>query len=218
MDLNKQMNLVLQQCESINLQKLKLDTLLIIVHHLLSDYKKMQLPKDEKEMKFIHDNVKNLKNYLDNNIVTSETLSYVFQNQNKSSTLKKISTNLEPMRAYYKFLTSIFSSQLKKGSYWIPELLAFSLIYSYKKEFEKSFCSYTFIESFPIEKILNIYNENNIAVKKNISQKENIPTWKVKTSLDEMYDLSEYMIKKYLTYNFKINTKRVSKTRKKRRR
>ncbi|MFK2823586.1 hypothetical protein ACOJTA_05245 [Malaciobacter sp. WC5094] len=218
MNLNKQLNLVLQECESINLQKLKLDTLLIIVHHLLSDYKKMQLPKSENDMKFIHENVKNLKIYLDNNIVTSETLSYVFKNQNKSSTLKKISINLEPMRAYYKFLTSIFSSQLKKGSYWIPELLAFSLIYNYKKEFEKSFCSYTFIDSFPIEKILNIYNENNIAVKKNISQKEEIPTWKVKTSLDEMYDLSEYMIKKYLSYSFKINTKRVSKTRKKRRR
>lgn len=32
-----------------------------------------------------------------------------------------------------------------------------------------------------------------------------------------MYDISEIMIKKYLEFNFKVNEKRVSKNRKKRR-
>jgi hypothetical protein len=142
---------------------------------------------------------------------------YIFQNENKSLLLKKISTNIQPMRAYYKFLTSIFSSKLEKGSYWIPELLAFSLIYNYKKEFGKSFGSYDFIDNFPVEKILDIYNKNNIAVKKELATKENKSTWEIKTSLDQMYDISESMINKYINYNFKINTKRVSKSRKKRR-
>jgi hypothetical protein len=216
-DLNKQLDLVLKECESINLRKLKLDTLLIIVNHLLSDYQKMQLPKDENDTKIILSHIRNLKEYLDNNIITPKTMIYIFQNENKSLLLKKISTNIQPMRAYYKFLTSIFSSKLEKGSYWIPELLAFSLIYNYKKEFGKSFGSYDFIDNFPVEKILDIYNKNNIAVKKELATKENKSTWEIKTSLDQMYDISESMINKYINYNFKINTKRVSKSRKKRR-
>lgn len=216
-DLNHQLNLVLRQCESINLRKLKLDTLLIIVNHLLSDYEKMQLPKGEGETKVILNHIRSLKEYLDNNIITPDTMFYIFQNENKSLLLKKISTNIQPMRAYYKFLTSIFSSKLEKGSYWIPELLAFSLIYNYKKEFGKSFGSYDFIDNFPVEKILDIYNKNNIAVKKEISSKENKSTWEIKTSLDQMYDISESMIKKYIDFTFKINTQRVSKSRKKRR-
>jgi hypothetical protein len=177
----------------------------------------MQLPKDENDTKIILSHIRNLKEYLDNNIITPKTMIYIFQNENKSLLLKKISTNIQPMRAYYKFLTSIFSSKLEKGSYWIPELLAFSLIYNYKKEFGKSFGSYDFIDNFPVEKILDIYNKNNIAVKKELATKENKSTWEIKTSLDQMYDISESMINKYINYNFKINTKRVSKSRKKRR-
>ncbi len=215
-DLNQQLDLLLKQCETLNLRKLKLDTLLIVVNHLLSDYSKMQLPKGEEDTKVILSHIRSLKEYLDNNIITPDTLFYIFQNENKSLLLKKISTNIQPMRAYYKFITSIFSSKLEKGSYWIPELLAFSLIYNYKKEFGKSFGSYTFLDNFPVEKILDIYNKNNIAVKKELALKDNKSTWEIKTSLDQMYDISESMIYKYLNYNFKIN-KRVSKSRKKRR-
>lgn len=218
MDLNRQLNLVLNQCSSINLQKLKQDTLLIIVHHLLKDYKNIQMNINQNDVEYIQSSFKKLKEYLDNNIVTGETLSYLFQNQNQSELMKKICINLEPMRAYYKFLTKIFASKIKKGSHFIPEILALSLIQTYKKEFGKSFISYSFIETFPTEKIFDIYNKNNLEIKKELSKKdENLSFWQIKTNLDEMYDLSEIMVKKYIEFNFKINENRVSKSRKKRR-
>ena len=120
------------------------------------------------------------------------------------------------MRVYYQYLTSLFSNKITKGSFWIPELLAFSLIHYFKKEYQKSFINHPLIEDFPTEKLLNIYNKNNIEIKKHISKSEDINSWKVKTNLDEMYDLSEFMIKKYLEFNYKINEKRVSKVRTKR--
>ncbi len=225
MDKNEQLKLVLQHCNSFNLKKLKADTLLLIIHSLLCDYEKIKIEDDSKkdilpisdlEIEFINKSVHDLRNYLENNIVVSETFFYIFKNKNQSPLFLKIAKNLEPMRVYYQYLTSLFSNKITKGSFWIPELLAFSLIHYFKKEYQKSFVNHPIIQDFPTEKLLNIYNKNNIEIKKHISKNENINTWKVKTNLDEMYDLSEFMIKKYLEFNYKINEKRVSKSRVKR--
>jgi len=225
MDKNEQLKLVLQHCNSFNLKKIKVDTLLLIIHALLCDYEKVDikdstkkdiLPIDNYEIEFINKSVHELKSYLEKSIVISPTLLYIFNNKNQSPVFKKISRNMEPMRVYYQYLTSLFSNKIKKGSFWIPELLAFSLIHYFKKEYQKSFFNHAIIEEFPAEKILNIYNKNNIEIKKHISKDQQINSWKVKTNLDEMYDLSEFMIKKYLEFNYKINDKRVSKIRNKR--
>lgn len=224
---DRQFNLVLKQCESINLKKLKIDTLLLVVQFLLKDYKKMdanQIPDpmticaSKDEINFINSSVNSLKTYLDNNIIVSDTLFYLFKNKDQSALFNKITRNLEPMKAYYKYLINIFSTKLKHGSNWIPELLAFSLIYNYKKEHNKSFALYPELDNYPIDKLINIYNKNNLELKKRIAQEKNTSAWKIKTNIDEMYDTSEVMVQKYLTYNFKINAKRVSKTRVKKRR
>jgi len=225
MDKNEQLKLVLKHCNSFNLKKLKVDTLLLIIHSLLCDYEKIDIKDESKkdilpinsyEIEFINRSVHDLKNYLENNIVVNETFLYIFKNKNQSPLFLKIAKNLEPMRVYYQYLTSLFSNKITKGSFWIPELLAFSLIHYFKKEYQKSFINHPLIEDFPTEKLLNIYNKNNIEIKKHISKTEDINSWKVKTNLDEMYDLSEFMIKKYLEFNYKINEKRVSKVRTKR--
>lgn len=225
MDKNRQLNLALNHCSSFNLKKLKVDTLLLIVHNLLCDYEQINtnnissnhdLNIDENEIKYISKSVTELRDYLENNIIVSQTMIHLFKNQNQSKVFTKIAKNLEPMRMYYKYLTSIFSAKLESGSHWIPELLAFSLIYNFKKEHEKSFINHPFIDNLPIDTILNIYNKNNIKIKKTLCEKNNTSSWRIKTNLDEMYDLSEFMIKKYLEYNYKINATRVSKTRVKR--
>ncbi len=221
-----QFKLVLKQCEGINLQKLKIDTLLLVVHTLLNDFEKLEfsdesnpmlIKSSKSDINLINKSVQSLKNYLDSNIIHRDTLVNLFKNTNQSELNNRIKRNLEPMKVYYKYITAIFSTKLQKGSMWIPELLAFSLIYNYKKEHGKSLNLYPVIDNFPIETILKIYNKNNLELKKNIANTDNENTWKVKTNIDEMYDVSELMIKKYLNYNFKINQKRVSKTRAKKR-
>lgn len=222
MNKDKQFKLVLNQCETINLKKLKINTLLLVVHFLLKDYKKMEtnitpdpmtICASKEELTFINTSVNSLKTYLDNNIIVSDTLFYLFKNRTQSPLYSKITRNLEPMKAYYKYLINIFSTKLSNGSNWIPELLAFSLIYNYKKEHDKSFSFFPEIDNFPMDKLINIYNKNNLELKKRIAAEDNISVWKVKTNIDEMYDTSEVMVKKYLDYNFKINESRVSKTR-----
>ena len=226
MDQNNQFKLVLKQCESINLQKLKVDTLLLVVHTLLSDFDRLEytdqsnpmlITASKSDLELINKSVANLKNYLDNNIINRDTLINLFNNKSQSALHGKIVRSLEPMKVYYKYITAIFSTKLQKGSLWIPELLAFSLLYNYKKEYGKSLILHPFVDNFPADTILRIYNKNNLELKKNRSQVENENVWKVKTNIDEMYDVSEIMVKKYLNYNFKINEKRVSKTRRKKR-
>ena len=226
MDQNNQFKLVLKQCESINLQKLKVDTLLLVVHTLLSDFDRLEytdqsnpmlITTSKSDLELINKSVASLKNYLDNNIINRDTLINLFKNKSQSALHGKIVRSLEPMKVYYKYITAIFSTKLQKGSLWIPELLAFSLLYNYKKEYGKSLILHPFVDNFPVDTILRIYNKNNLELKKNRSQVENENVWKVKTNIDEMYDVSEIMVKKYLNYNFKINEKRVSKTRRKKR-
>lgn len=212
---NRQFELLLKECESINLKRLKLNTLLLVVHFLISDYEKPQL-LDEKDSLFVDDSISKLKEYIEENIIVSNSLVYLYKNRHQTALLNALATKLEPMKAYYIFLTNIFKIKLTKGSNWLPELLGFSLIYNYKKEFEKSFVLHPFIEDFPIEEIIEIYNKNNIELKKEMCEEEKLNLWKIKTPLDNMYDLSEFMIKKYMEFNFKINPKRVSKSRKKR--
>lgn len=225
MQQDKQFQLAIEQCKTINLKKLKIDTFLLVIHFLLKDYEKidpnkipdpMTICASKEEIQFINNSVANLKNYLENNIIVSDTLFSIFKEQNKSLIFDKLSRNLEPMKIYYKHLINTFSSRLKNGSDWIPELLAFSLIYNYKKEHNKSFLSYPELENIAIEKIVNIYNKNNLELKKRISEKSGISTWKIKTNIDEMYDVSELMVMKYLQYNYKINPSRNSKNRDKR--
>jgi len=227
MDKNKQLKLALNHCTSFNLKKLKVDTLLLIVHNLLCDYKEIdieniskncELDINKNDIKQISKTVYDLKEYLDNNIIVSETMVHLFQNQNQSKVFSKIAKNLEPMRVYYKYLRSIFSAKINSGTHWVPELLAFSLIYNYKKEYDKSFINHPFIDKLQVENILNIYNKNNIKIKKALKDNEDKNSWKIKTNLDEMYDLSEFMINKYLEYTYKINSSRISKSRVKRKR
>ena len=226
MNENNQFKLVLRQCETINLPKLKVDTLLLVVHTLLSDFDKLEysdpentmvVTASENDLELINNSVDSLKKYLDNNIINKDTLINLFKYQNQSPMHNKILKNLEPMKVYYKYLRTIFSTKLQEGSLWIPELLAFSLLYNYKKEHGKSLVLHPFVDNFNFESILKIYNKNNLELKKNRNKKENESIWKIKTNIDEMYDISEIMVKKYLNYNFKINEKRVSKTRRKKR-
>lgn len=226
MDQNRQFNLVLNQCQTVNLKKLKLDTLLMIVHHLLRSYQKENfrnpsndtvIDVTQDELDFIDKNICSLHKYLENNIITANTLFQIFKSQNESILMKKVAKNLEPMKVYYKYLTTLFSSKLSSGSQWIPELFAFSMLYNYKKEYGKSLSTYPFLDEFPIEKIIDIFNKNNLELKKRVSKRDNIDLWKVKTVLDDMYNSSEFMTEKYIQYNFKINEKRVSKSRNKKR-
>ena len=171
----------------------------------------------QEELDFIEKHICSLHKYLDNNIITTQTLFEIFKNKNQSVLNKQIALNLEPMKVYYTYLTNLFSTKLSSGSQWIPELFAFSLLYSYKKEDGKSLSTYHLLEDFPFDKIIDIYNKNNLEIKKKLCERDNINVWKVKTLLDEMYSSSEFLAKKYIQYNFKINEKRVSKTRNKKR-
>ena len=223
MSANPQINLALKKCESINLKKMKSDTLLMVVAHLLKEFEEIKANDEtdsvimtSNDAHFINNETQNLINFLNENVMDSSTLSYIFQNKNSCPIARKLSVHLEPMRAYYKYIISIFSTKLNKGSHWIPELLAFSLIHSYKKEFGKSFSNHPFLENFQIDEIIDVYFSKNVQLKKQLAKENNEPIWKIQTVIDEMYEISEYMVEKYISYNYKINSNRVSKTRKRR--
>lgn len=223
MSANSQISLALKKCESINLKKMKSDTLLMVVSHLLKEFEEIKandtnnFSMSSVDAHFLNDSTQNLIKFLNENVMDSSTLSYVFQNKNNCPIAKKLSVHLEPMRAYYKYIITLFSSKLNKGSHWIPELLALSLIHSYKKEFGKSFSNYSFIDEFPIDDIIEIYFTKNVDLKKKLAKENNESIWSIQTVIDEMYEISEYMVEKYINYNFKINSNRVSKSRKKKR-
>ena len=164
MNKNSQFNLVLQKCENLNLKRVKEDAFLMIIHYLIKDYNSLKINNtnqskniiniEKDDLEFVEYNILSLQRYLEKNVITVDTLNNIFTNANESILMKRLASNLEPKRAYYKYIINLFSTKLTAGSLWIPELFAFSLLYYYKKEHGKSLCAYPFFEDFPIDKII----------------------------------------------------------------
>lgn len=208
-----------------SLRDVKSEMVLTMGLRFLEDYT-LSLKKEENEFfglydidneskESIHNAVLEIRDYLRENVTSREKLVAVMSNASKSQKHMIIAKQYEPHGVFHDFLATSFQNKLSKGMAWVPELLAFCLISYYKSEVNKPFVKHQFIQEYDFSNLINIYVQLNLKLKKEMKEKNpKIRVWEQRTVIDSMFAVADKMIKDYFEKHYKVNTNRVSKTRK----
>jgi len=93
---------------------------------------------------------------------------------------------------------------------WIPEQLVICLLSEWILEEEKSTILYPFLKDIDYTSLLSLYDKVIIQAKKD-------EDWNKTLAVKTMYKVASELIQRLKNTTYKVNTKRVSKSRKKRR-
>jgi len=115
----------------------------------------------------------------------------------------------EPVMCYYDSIVNQLQKSLLQGQNWIPEQLVICLLSEWILEEEKSTVLYPFLKDIDYLKLLTRYDN----VKKDAKEEKD---WNKTAAIMNMYKVGSDLIHRLKNTTYKINTKRVSKTRKKR--
>ena len=170
---------------NLTLKDIKAQMLLTLALRFLDDYF-LSLDKNENELFGIYEVTPTskdtilevaatLRTYLEDNILRREILSNIIKNANESHQHLLLAKQYEIHGVFHDYIANSFTKFIKKGSPWVPELLAFALINTYKVQNVKPFVKHPFIEEFDFSKVLSIYEDLNIELKKQ-QQKDNYNT------------------------------------------
>lgn len=192
------------------LRDIKTEALLVFVRTTLEQYIqsinnsehnfKLSTKEDEE---FVHSSLKVLLDNLQDTVVNSSYLRSLVENSNKNSTLKILAKKEESLMVYYDSLVKTMQYSLPNGSFWIPELIVISLLSEWILEEEKSIYFYPYLENIDYVALINRYDNAKINLE---SDKKDI--------VMNMYRLSSKLIEKLKNAEYKINTSRKSKRKK----
>lgn len=156
--------------------------------------------------------------YLKQNVIQKERLFKIFREANLSQQNFLLTKQYEPFGVYYEKLGMLLKNLVPNGSMFMPEYLGLLLIFYYKQEAEQSFVKFSYIDEMDFKDLLNIYEEVNIKVKRELVEKyPETKIWEHRTIFDTMEKIASKIIKEYDKFQYKLNVNRVSKTRKKKR-
>lgn len=208
---------------------IKAEILLSFVLQLFEEYEQLKddqysepktivkVKTDNTEDIVIDDIVTPMIDFLRENIIPRSKLFKIFReaNQNKQNFL--LAKQYEPYGVYFEKLGMLLKQLVPNGSSFLPEYLGLLLIHHYKIESGYQFILFPMIENIPFDKLLPIYDEVNIRVKKELLEKHpNSRIWEHRTVFDTMDKIALKMIVEYNKFQYKLNVNRKSKTRKKR--
>lgn len=208
-------NYAKQRIKPTLLREIKTEALLVFIRTTLEDYF-LNLKNNEihfklgskedndilkKELKFL---LMNLQLY----VVNSTYLRNIISKASVNKILQVKAKNEESLMVYYDVLVKKIESSLKQGEKWIPEQLVLCLLSEWVLEEEKSTKLYSFLKKVDYSSLLNRYDLIRIQAKKD-EDREKVH------SIMNMYKVANDLIRSLKNCTYKINTKRVSKKRKK---
>lgn len=210
------------------LKDLKTEILLSFVLQLFEEYEELKEEKVIQTRKFITVKTENDKNtfidkvvselvsYLKENVINQKKLFKIFRQANLNQQSFLLAKQYEPYGVYYEKLGMLLKKSIPEGSLFMPEFLGFLLLYLYKTNLHKSFIGFSLIEEYKFEMVIAVYNEVNINIKKDLVQKHpNTRIWEHRTIFDTMENIAIKIVQDYDCFQYKLNTTRKSKTRKK---
>ena len=184
------------------LRDIKTEALLVFVRTTLEDYF-YQIEKgscffklsNEEDMKYVHNNLRKLLDYLEDSVINSSYLRSLIENANKNASLRLLAKKEEPLMVYYDSLVKSIERQLPNGTFWIPELIVICLLSEWIVEEEKSIYFYPFLKDFDYIDLINRYE----VIKKDLEVDK-------KEVILNMFIISTKLIEKLKKVNFKFNS------------
>ena len=197
------------------LREQKTEALLVFVRTTLEQYfndvnnNKVHFQMgSEEDIKVLHKNLKTLLDYLQDTVVNSTYLRSITTMANKNQAIMLIAKKEEPLMVYYNAIIKQIELSLAQGQNWIPEQLVLCLLSEWIVEEEKSTILYPFLNNIDYIEILNRYDLLRIEAKED-------EDWNKTAAIMSMYKVANDLIYKLKTTTYKVNTKRVSKSRRK---
>lgn len=197
------------------LREQKTEALLVFIRTVLEEnfvdsdnnkiYFKMATDEDNK---LVEETLTVLLSQLQETVVNSAYLNYVTKTASKSRDMMLLAKKEEAMMVYYGAIVTQTELALAKGQNWIPEQLIICLLSEWILEEEKSVLLYPFLKTVDYTSILSRYDLVIAQAKKDEDYNEII-------LIKNMYKVSHELIMKLKNTTYKINTQRVSKSRKK---
>lgn len=198
------------------LREQKTEALLVFIRTTLEQYfsdvknDKVHFQMGSKEdIEILHKNLKMLLEHLQDTVVNSSYLRSISLMANKNQAIMLIAKKEEPLMVYYNAIIKQIEKSLDQGQNWIPEQLVLCLLSEWILEEEKSTILYPFLNNIDYVEILNRYDLLRIEAKED-------EDWNKTAAIMSMYKVANDLIDKLKNTTYKINTKRVSKSRKKR--
>ena len=184
------------------LRDIKTEALLVFVRTTLEDYF-YQIEKgscffklsNEEDMKYVHNNLRKLLDYLEDSVINSSYLRSLIENANKNASLRLLAKKEEPLMVYYDSLVKSIERVLPNGTFWIPELIVICLLSEWIVEEEKSIYFYPFLKDFDYIDLINRYE----VIKKDLEVDK-------KEVILNMFIISTKLIEKLKKVDFKFNS------------
>jgi len=199
------------------LREQKTEALLIFIRTTLEQYFK-DIDNDkvhfkigsEEDNKELEDTLRTLLTKLQDCVVNSSYIRSIIATAHISKSMSLIAKKEEPVMVYYDAIVNQIQISLLQGQNWIPEQLVLCLLSEWILEEEKSTILYPFLNDVNYLELFNRYDSVRIQAKED-------EDWNKTTAIMNMYKVGNELIKRLKDTTYKINTKRVSKTRKKKR-
>ena len=198
------------------LRERKTEALLVFIRTTLEQYfKDIDNDKVYFQMGTKEDNevlqttLKKLLVYLQDTVVNSTYLRSITAIADRNQAIMLIAKKEEPLMVYYNAIIKQIEVSLAQGQNWIPEQLVLCLLSEWILEEEKSTILYPFLNNIDYIEVLNRYDLVRIEAKED-------EDWNKTAAIMSMYKVANDLIYKLKNTTYKVNTKRVSKSRKRR--
>jgi len=199
------------------LREQKTEALLIFIRTTLEQYFKdidndkvhFKIGSDE-DNKELEDTLRTLLTKLQDCVVNSSYIRSIIATAHISKSMSLIAKKEEPVMVYYDAIVNQIQISLLQGQNWIPEQLVLCLLSEWILEEEKSTILYPFLNDVNYLELFNRYDSVRIQAKED-------KDWNKTTAIMNMYKVGNELIQRLKDTTYKINTKRISKTRKKKR-
>ena len=159
---------------------------------------------DSEEIAYVYNTLKRLLTQLQTCVVNVDYLIDLSQNANRHPVLKTLSKQEEPLIAYYDIMAQKVRDHFQGRPTSLPTFLVISVLAEWILGEEKSTHIYPFLDNIDFLELIGKFEDN-----REHFNHDN------ECQISEIHELSFEIIEKLKNYKYKVNKKRVSKTRKK---
>jgi len=154
---------------------------------------------------YVYSTLKELLIHLQKHVVNVDYLVNLTQHKENSLELKRLAKHEEPLIAYYDVMAQKVANHFADKPAYIPEFLVICVLSHWILEEEKSITLYPFLKDYDFLKLIDIFESH-----RNLFYKDE------KCILSDIHKVSITIVEKLKLKKYKLNTQRVSRTRKKR--